>query len=592
MDRRFFLKGVAAAIAAIYAPIPFSQAIASTAVLARSLRLNLPSSGRLGFYVDYSERDSVGTHTFYVCRTHGTTGKVTVDYSTHGDPHTAESGTLTWEDGEADIKAFTVDVASKTAGEHRIYAQLSNPTGGAVLHFGAYTRAYGVVDDDTIAPESDAVFYDADATTNGNGSMNAPYNNIYDAIKNVGDKRYLYGRGTTVPDGTNTCQPGGQGKISCILAPSTRANEESRLYIRNWPGFKWIIDGGGTTNCGGFYTAVGPDYHSYRGIDFQNLDSSGEVNVNGFGIFYHYAEAIGINIELCTANNINGAIGNNNGAYMVWGVDGAKIWRCTSNNIQTAGDNLNTNTSGVYTYAGKNISVQRCEMSNSNSSIYHKRTAYLDTSTSARFNIFRTYDGVHYGAAGTTGVAHSYTIVQGNLFVGCSESGIDHWPGNNTTQLGEQHWWCCNVFDTCGSGERGAITFMQGYGAVIFNNIFLNCRKVWAEFTDMSKYKSGVLFADYNHEYGTTFLAQKYEWKGLNFSTAAALYKESAFAANDATGDPRFTNTEYGLSKSTSPCVGTGVSNTDKGIYLTGIERIGPFDTPRPARPSGIAVKM
>jgi len=543
----------------------------------KAMSINLTTAGRVGFYIDYSERTSPGEHKFYVARTHGTEGEVSVDYATLGDVHTTTSGTLTWADGAADIKYFYVTVPSKTAGEHRMYAQLSNPTNGAVLHFGDYTRAYGVIDDGTIASDSDAVFYDADAVMNGVGTQASPYDNIYDALNNVGSKRYVYGKGVTIPNGTHTCSPGGSGAADCIKIFIHRESEEERLYIRNWPGFTWAVDGGGSTTSAGFYVAWGQSYHTYKGIDFQNLNASAAVNTNGFGIFYRYGGSIGINIEGSTADNINGASGNNNGAYMLWGVDGAKVWRSTTNNIQTNGDNTNGNTAGVYSYDGKNISVQRSEMTNSHNSIYHKRTVLGDVSTSVRFNILNTANGVHYGASGGSGVSHSFTVVQSNIFKGCAKSGIDHWPGSNDIFMGEKHWWVSNVFDGCGSGERAAITFKQGYSAQIFNNIFIDSRKVWADFMDKSAIKPDVEYADYNHEEGTTLTSQRYEWRGINYSNAADLFADSGFSANDSQGDPLFTSRATNLYslQVDSPALEKGVDGTDKGLYLAGIEKIG-----------------
>ena len=114
------------------------------------LSLALSGPGRIGFYIDYSERTSPGEHVFYVCRTHGTEGAVGATYTSYGDAHMVVTGSVSWADGEADIKRFKINVPSKPSpGEHRIWVQLSDPTNGAVLHFGDYTRAYGVIDDGT-----------------------------------------------------------------------------------------------------------------------------------------------------------------------------------------------------------------------------------------------------------------------------------------------------------------------------------------------------------------------------------------------------------------------------------------------------------
>ncbi len=560
----------------------FPSSVAPVAATQKAMSLSLSSAGRVGFYIDYSERSTVGTHTFYVCRTHGTSGAVSVYWASYGDTHTNASGVLAWADGEADIKVITVAVLTKADGDHRIYVKLMGPIGGAVLHFGeTHTTAYGVIDDGTVAADSDAVFYDSTVTPgNGTGTAADPYGSIYDAISNVGSKRYIYGKGTTVPDGTNTAQPAGgaQGTTQCILAPATRTGESDRLYVRNWPGYTWTIDGTGTTNTGGFYTETGESWHTYRGIAFTNLDNSSQTYVQGFGIFYRYSSPSGINVELCAADTINGATGTNSGAYMVWGVDGSKIWRCTSNNIQENGNNASQNTSGIYTYSGKNISVQRCEITNSYSAAYQKRieTDY-DVSINFRFNRASTSNvGVLYHAAASTGAQHSYTVVQGNIFKGCAQEGIDHEPGTGvTTKRGEKHWWCNNVFDSCGSGEQGAIYFTKADGTEIFNNIMLNCRKVWAEFADNSANGMTVEYADYNIEYGTVLTSQRYEWEAGNYTTAALLYAASGLANNDQDADPTFVDTTDYVLDAGSPAIGGGVGGVDCGVYLIGPEVIG-----------------
>jgi hypothetical protein len=600
VKRRFFLKAVVAAICSVYLTrlpaqsitIGTGYQIASPLTFTPSTLLT--SAGRIGFYIDYSELKAPGEHVFYACRTHGAEGEVSVEYSSHGDPHTASTGTITWADGDISIKSFKVVVPNKTsAGEHRVHVDLQNPTGGAALHQGEFTRAYGVIDDDTIADDSLALFYDATATTNGNGTQAAPYNNLYDAIANIGNKRYLYGKGTSIVDGTNTCKPGGTQETGCINVPGTRNNESDRLYIRNWPGETWTIRGDGSAFCAGFYAQSNESFQTFKGITFQDLDSTSQ-SVNGFAIFYKYGSSRGINIEQCEAYNINGS--TNNAAILPWGTNGVKVWRCTFSNIQKLGDNYNNNTAGVLTYDGINISVQRCDIENAKNGIYHKRTVAGDTAVSARFNIFRTPVGVYYGASGSSGVSFSNTIVQSNLFLNCNDFGIHHRPGFNTTDLGHKHWWCSNIFDNVARGENAAITLERAYDAAIFNNIFFNCRKTWAEFTDSESVSRGVEYADYNHDHGTTLASQRYEWKGVNYSSAAALYTASGFANTDTQGDPLFDDTQYHLNAN-SPCKNSGVGGSDKGAYLIGNEILGatgeitPIIVTRPSPPSNMVVK-
>lgn len=538
----------------------------------KALRLNLSTPGRVGFYIDYSERSTVGTHKFYVCRTHGTVGAVSVDYSTSGDAHAPVSGTLQWGHGEADIKSFTVDVTAKSAGEHRIVAQLLNPSGGAVLHFGEYTRAYGVIDDGTVAGDAEAVFFDMAAASNGSGTSASPYDNIYDAIANVGAKRYIYGRGTVTPDGTDTVTTGAV-TIRVIRVPAGRTEEASRLYIRNWPGFTLTVDGGGATAVGGFYAQSGESFHTYRGIDFRNLDTSSTTSENG-AVRYRYGGSAGINVELCTADNIDAGAGANNSAYALWGVNGAKIWRCTASNITIAG-NLNHNGAGVQTYDGKNMSVQRCEFSQTLIGVYQKRLVALgDVSISVRFSLF---DGcyVEYGISGSSGAAHSYTIVQGNVFKNIVDTGAILHLTSNAAAIGEKQWWCCNVFDTCGRGENAPVYFRLGNTPAIFNNIFTNCRGVWREIVDVSG--SAIEYADYNHVHNISGV--HYEVRAVDYADRAALVAAyPTLGQNDSSGDPLFTDAnalDYTLEPG-SPCIGAGVEGTDQGVHLTGVEVVGP----------------
>lgn len=574
MKRRQFLKGSSILIAAPYAAQSFSQSMQPFTV--RTIQMQLTTPGRIGFYIDYSERNDLGDHTFYVCRTHGTSGAVSVNYTSHGDSHTQVSGTLTWQNGEADIKAVKVQVPSKLAGDHRMYLKLTSPVGGAVLHFAEHTTAYGLIDDGTVADNSDAVFCDMNASTNGDGTNQSPYHNIYDGIQNVGTKRYIYLTGSHTPDGSNTANPGG-GVVNCIHPPLARENEESRVYLRNWPGrSRPIITGVGQTNVVGFFSNgfnAQRKFLTYRGLDFLNISCGNNACA---GIAHIYGNSVSINVEDCNADNINGNTGNNS-AFNLWGVDGSKVWKCTSNNIKKSGSNSNHNTSGVQTYDGKNISVQRCNFSNSFHGIYHKRIHSLfDVSINVRFCIFDRVECT-YGASGSSGASHSYSVVQSNLFIGnSSRGGLTH-NTTNTSEIGVKNWWCCNVFYECGRGEVAAIHTRLANGAQIFNNIMLDCRKVWSDTVDHSSSNSDIEYANYNHNSGITLTSQRYEWRGRNFNSSSELFSASAHGENDLISDPRFVNAgsgDYRLAAG-SPCVGTGVSGTNKGIFLTGYETLG-----------------
>jgi hypothetical protein len=548
------------------------------------MNLALSTAGRLGFFIDYSELSDSGTHTFYVARTHGSVGEVSVTYSTGGDTHTTTTGTMTWADGEMDVKAFTVDVSANDLtthqttnglGEHRIWALLSNPTNSAVLHFGTeHTRAYGVIDNNVLASDANAVFYDADAVTNGTGTQASPYNSVYDAIANIGSKRYLYGKGATIPDGTDTYL-----LTNVIQAPATRTGEADRLYIRNWSGSAWNVTASVSNTESGFFTQAGESYHTYNGIDFSGLDCS-SANTQVFGVHYRYSDSVGINMENCSCVDINGNVGNH-ALFLPWGVDGFKMWNCSADNVQEQGDNQDFNTSMFNTYLAKNGSVQRCTAKNSYIGVYHKQTALGDVSTTVRFcDLTEGLSiGIEYGEAGSADASHSFTIAQCNIVKGATQSGVRHNDGFNNASLGAQHWWCNNVFDECGTGAVSAIHFKEAFSAQIFNNIMINCRQVWSNNADDTALKTpDVEYADYQCAFGTTSPVQDYIYRGTGYATATALNAAfPAFEGNTTETDPLFVdsaNGDYTLQIS-SPELTSGVDGTQKGAYIGDFYTIG-----------------
>jgi len=593
MERRQFIKAIALAYpSSLIATSVLAES--SVAIIVRQMNLALASAGRLSFYIDYSERTDIGKHKFYVCRSHGTSGSISVDYESFGDNHVNVKGTLTWNDGQADIKAFEVDVPTKNNGMHRTYVKLSNPTGGAELQNGTNTIAYGVIDDETIANNSLSVFFDTELSVNGDGSLLNPYNNIYDAIQNVGTKRYIYGKGTVTPNGTNKNKIGG-GEFNCISPPASRLDEESRVFIMNWPGYKLVVDGAGNSNCNGFYTKNEASFQTFRGIDFKNINVTGVTGFNNAAaIFNHYGDSKMVNIEYCTADNINGS--SNVGAFLPWGVDGGKIWRCAANNMQIKGDNTDHNTAGVFYYSSTNLSIQRCEFTNSANGVYMKRMEAGHVVASVRFSIFKTSVGILYGY-GSTGQEPNFSVVQGNLFKNCNKYCAIQHTGAGSNQQGKQ-WICNNVFDSCGGGDNGAIKSVDTYHHQIFNNIFYNCVKMWdmPETLDAQSNTSKpvIEYANHNNEFGT--VGVMYEHLGTTYDSALKIKSATGFAQNDTSYDPKFIDpsvNNYRLAAD-SPCMTGGINNVSQGIYLTGVEKLGSSDGSilfdPPEAPTGVKI--
>ena len=542
--------------------------------------------GRIGFYIDYSELTGPGIHRFYVCRTHGSTGRVTVDFDSAGDSHIPVSGTLVWEDTDLDIKTVEVAVPNKTVnGIHSVRLVLSNPTGGAELHLEDQTYAIGRIDDGTIAPESDAVFYDADAAAGGNGTMATPYNSIYTARDEFvsSNKMYLYGRGITVIDDTENV-----GGHNCIWLPTKEtSSEDDRVYVMAWPGYNWEFNA--LTEHGlGWYSRTDQNgqsnYITFRDIEFSDFVTTDAGSYSGNepgGIVSIYGSIEMLTVEYCNFRNIESR--TNTGGINVWGANGVRVWRCSITDIRSRGEHTNGNAAGIMTYDSNKMSVQRCYFSGMHVGIYQKRVGNVgDVTIGARFNVFDGDSdiqnmGVLHGASGLSGVCHDNVVVQGNVFINCSANGARQQPGYEPAAIDGGHWYVGNVFVRCAAGESSTLQFQDTYEVVIANNIFLDCRKTWGFPVDDSDAGDEIRYIDYNHEEGTTLTSQIIEFRGVNYNSVAAF--NAAFPpweANASSGDPLFVDsaTDFRLAPG-SPCIGTGMGGVDKGVYLTGIEEVG-----------------
>ena len=102
----------------------------------------VPAAGSISFSApNYAVSESGGSVLISVQRTGGSSGAVTVQYATSngtavaGTDYTTTSGMLSWADGDAGDKTFSVPVIdnSLNAADKNFTVALSNPTGGAVL---------------------------------------------------------------------------------------------------------------------------------------------------------------------------------------------------------------------------------------------------------------------------------------------------------------------------------------------------------------------------------------------------------------------------------------------------------------------------
>ena len=118
------------------------------------------AAGSLQFkFESFPVSENVGSAVVTVTRTGGSDGAVTVDYTSSDDTaiaesdYTAISGTLSWADGDAAEKTFSVAILhdSVREGEEKVTLTLDNQTGSATL--GAQSVAnINIADDDLGAP--------------------------------------------------------------------------------------------------------------------------------------------------------------------------------------------------------------------------------------------------------------------------------------------------------------------------------------------------------------------------------------------------------------------------------------------------------
>lgn len=540
----------------------------------RLFPIALASVGRVAFLIDYSELSAPGVHTFYVERYHGTVGAISVDWTSSGDAHTTASGTLSWASGQAGFQFFQVTVPVKSVnGDHRITVTLSNPVGGIVISHGG--AAYGVIDDGTIAPDTDAVFYDSAAGAGGTGSQASPYNSIYTALANVGSKRYLYAKGTTTVDNTQTVNPnGGGGIVGCMYIPTGRVSEATRLHIQKWPGFTWTVTGGSATDKIGFYsdgpggaTVGDSSYVTFRGIDFSSLNSSGATYAEGGGIGYFKNRCNRVNAEFCTGDNINGS--TNTSLFNMYHLFASKMWRCTSNNIQVNGSNTNQNAGGLCTYyKATDLSYGRCKATLSASSFYFKGLDAGTTMPKVAFCIMDTPISIDCGFNSSSNYAN-YMVVTDNEMKNATNFNAVYNRGNAASANGK---YCIarNVFNNCGASSEGAIYFHDSYDWQMFDNIHYLGAKAWDDFktaaASTNPARNGVEYADYNHTYNMS--SSPYKYLAVSYANAAAVNAVNALlCGNDTAGDPLFVNTVTGdySFPNTSPCYQSGLGGFDKG---------------------------
>lgn len=589
MERRFVLKALAIGLAtAGVGNFSFSWADSKTSQSV-PLSFDISGPGRIGFYQDYSELVDVGTHTFYVARTHGSQGEVGCSwaaYSSYDGSKLAE-GRLSWQDKSIDIKVVSVNVPEKRDGDHRIYVALTNPSGGAILHHEDNSVAYGIIEDGTIAT-SDAIFIDADAIDKGEGTESSPFNNWYDARDAVTlSTRFIYIKGKMVPDGTDPIAMSNAVKNFGMRGTfEGRTSEAQRLVIRNWPGFEGGIDGGGQNDCAGFVCDGGASdtnsvkFITFRGLTVTNLNNSAGGRSAGKCFFIRTRSFGDSRIEKWTAENIkiSGIESGANAATAVWYSESCKnfkIWRWHVENTSYAfkEDQLTV----FLCYRTDNVSIQRCTFEESAGGIYEKEGISGETKTgiSIRFNHFKG-SKVRISTQGGK-LSQDFHIIQSNLFDTPSRghNGAPlQFDMNATDSDSSKQLISNNIFYNYSFSTAGDITVKNGgwNGMIIFNNIFFESKRPWRFNTGVSEPE--VL--DFNHYHNSTIPAPVFRYLEGD-ETLQAIRDKHGVATHSSEGDPKFAEGSWRLLDG-SPCSNSGISGSDKGLYLTGYEVIGAND--------------
>ena len=571
------------------------KSLRASIAAAISMSLSLTTAGRLGFFIDYSELETVGTHNFYVTRTHGSQGAVGCTWTAYDSAGGAQlaTGSLSWANHSLDVLSFQVPVTSKPAGDHRIYVLLSNPTGGAALHHGDSTVAYGIIDDDTIAT-SNAIFIDADAETNGTGTQTSPFNNWYSARDAVLiTTRFVYIKGLMVPDTTDSPFRVTAKHFKVLGGFGNRTSESQRIVVRNWPNFVGGVSGLAAGETAGFLldTQAGntPDlrYITFKGLDFQDLDSTaggiGSTGSPGFAIWTK--GGAGDVVEYITGENINvnRIVSGKTSAIGVWYSEDVKQIKMWKWNVQNAsyGESDNGNMMTFECYRTDNVSIQNCTLGQTAGDLFQKEcfSDVIKVGPTIRFNFL---DGprLRINNQGSTRLQQDFNIVQNNVIVNSIMDSnanpllLDNNGANSSVST--KSVVSNNTFYNYERSSLGHITSNSASlaGICIYNNIFSESDVA----VRVRPEAAPLEYLDYNFYQNNVKSPQpRFANRAFPEINLATLQSTSSFEANAVTGNPIFIDAENGdfTLTNNSPALTGGVSGTTMGAFAQDFIQIG-----------------
>ncbi|MBV9470416.1 MAG: hypothetical protein JOZ57_14355, partial [Abitibacteriaceae bacterium] len=211
-----------------------------------SQALQAVSRGTLSFSTPtYSVNEGSGTATITVNRVGGADGAVSVDYTTSngtataGQDYTASNGTLSWADGDATPKTFTIPITEDTLSEanETVTLTLANATGGAII--GANNPAtLTIVDNDPLPTLS---INDVTQDEGNSGITNFTFTvNLSTASGQSVSVAYATADGTasagsdyTSTNGTLTFNAGETSKTITVQVNGDTANEPNETFTVN-----------------------------------------------------------------------------------------------------------------------------------------------------------------------------------------------------------------------------------------------------------------------------------------------------------------------------------------------------------------------
>ena len=554
----------------------------------------LTGGGRISFVESiYESTSAPWTETILIERTHGSVGAVEATVSLDG----VSQGTVSWLAGEIGRVSIDVTVSSFAGtGQEDSVLTMAITSGTAVLHRGAYEKAWMIIDDNS--EDVNAIWVDAAAAGGGNGSKSTPYNDIDDAfdayivLADPATYKSIYLKGAF---SASTQQHSLLGDLQYrYKVPNLSTTEATRLRVRNAPSETASINA--SDNGCGFFAKDGQSFISFAGIDFLNIsDASPNSASEGIAaIAFSTVKSTDIVINRCTINKVTGGTGGNNGGVYLWLSEGVVVNNCAIQDIAQSSPRVhNANNCGVYMFSATSTTINHCEISNAADAIYQKKSAsqeYLERRQSSTVRFCRLYDcsveGFRFGQQGGGEWGHCYGLVQQTIF---SDTGYAVVADRDYTAVSSEQGEK-NVIQNCTfdatSSSAWVLSTRRLHDWIMLNNI-IQGNIAFNRFVDdppadaiPPATSSGDLeLMDHTAYYRGAGSSAPWRFAGTSYTTIAQVQANTVYEANGTDNvDPNFiddTNVDYLLRNYRTTADIIGGMSIRKGAYITNLETIG-----------------